>query len=352
MIQDISIISLSFKSKIKDAIRKIDENKLQIVFIINNEKRLIGTVSDGDIRRAFLNSINLEGNVSEIMNKNFKYVLENYKEKDIVSLMNKYNIRQIPVLDKSGRIVDLKLLKDFTRLNSYPNPIVIMAGGRGSRLGELTDNCPRPMVEVGGKPMLEVIIDQCINDGFRNFFISVNYLKEKITDYFQDGSKWGIKINYLIEDNALGTAGSLSLLPKNISESFLVLNCDIITQFKLDKLLNFHIQSQAKATLCVREHFTTIPFGVVTHDEEHNLVSFEEKPSYKHLVNAGIYILDPIALSFCEPNKFCDMPELLEKIKYTGIKIGLCPIHEYWLDVGVPDTLKKADIDITRSSIE
>ncbi len=225
-----------------------------------------------------------------------------------------------------------------------------MAGGKGTRLHPHTVTCPKPMIKVGNKPMLEILLEQCIASGLVNFYISVNYLKAQIIDYFQDGSKWGVKINYLIEDEPLGTAGSISLLPKTLKYPFIVMNADVLTKLNPRHLITFHNEHHSKATLCVREHSINIPFGVVKVNGRH-LSDFEEKPTFEYLINAGVYILDPSMLSLIPPRTSIDMPNLLRTFQREGHIISVCPIHEYWIDIGNPKSLQEADSswEITKS---
>jgi NDP-sugar pyrophosphorylase family protein len=197
------------------------------------------------------------------------------------------------------------------------------------------------MLPVGDQPILEILLEQCITSGFRQFYFSVNYLKEQIIDHFDDGSRWGVSINYVVENEPLGTAGSLQLLPDVLTEPFLVLNGDVLTRLNPSQLLHFHSEHQAQATLCVREHELTVPFGVVqTNGTE--LSGFEEKPTYRHLVNAGVYVIDPKLLPLLPPHQSTDMPSLLQAAQQAGHRVAVCPIHEYWIDVGRPETLQQA----------
>ena len=258
--------------------------------------------------------------------------------------MNRDHIRQLPVLDACGRIVDLRLHDSFLSPSKYDNVVVVMAGGKGTRLRPYTDSCPKPMLLVGDKPILEILLERCIASGFRKFYFSVNYLKDQIIDYFDNGSRWGVSIEYLVEDKPLGTAGSLSLLPTSLQHPFLVLNGDVLTRLDLGHLFRFHAEHKAKATLCVREHEITVPFGVVFTDGA-DLTAFQEKPTFSYQVNAGVYVIDPQLLDFLPHDKFTDMPELLESVHLSGHKVCVCPIHEYWLDVGRPETFAQAHRD-------
>ena len=217
-----------------------------------------------------------------------------------------------------------------------------MAGGKGTRLRPDTESCPKPMLEIDGKPILEIILDNCISNGFRYFYISVNYLKEQIIDYFSDGTRWGVSIKYLVEDKPLGTAGSLQLLPDSITEPILVLNGDILTRFNPRDLIDFHIRNGAQATLCAREVSFTIPFGIVQTDGTY-LTTFSEKPTFQYLVNVGVYSIDPRILKLLRPNYYTDMPTLLDSARKRNYRVAVCPIHDYWIDIGSHKSLRLAD---------
>jgi NDP-sugar pyrophosphorylase family protein len=256
-------------------------------------------------------------------------------------MMQREALRHIPLLDQEGRVVQLLLLQELINPPQLSNAVVIMAGGKGTRLRPHTEHCPKPMLPVGDQPMLEILLEQCIENGFRRFFFSVNYLKEQIIAHFGDGSRWRVSIDYLVENEPLGTAGSLQLLPDSVKEPFLVLNGDVLTRLNPSQLLQFHREHEAQATLCVREHELTVPFGVVqTNGIE--LAGFEEKPTYRHLVNAGVYVINPQLLPLLPPHQFTDMPSLLQAAQSAGYRVTVCPIHEYWIDVGRPETLEEA----------
>ena len=326
---------------VKEAIKVIDQGALQIALVVDAEKRLIGTVTDGDIRRGLLNGLNLDSPVEQVMNRQFRSVREGTKESEVLALMRRDVLHQIPVLDEQGRVVNLFLLEELLQNRALPNPVVIMAGGEGKRLRPLTEDCPKPMLKVKGKPMLEIILDRCKEAGFLQFYLSVSYLKQQIIDHFGDGSRWGIKIEYLEESQPLGTAGALRLLTPNLSLSFLVLNGDVLTQVPYSALLRFHEEHEAFATVSVKEHETVIPYGVV--ETKGTLVSgFQEKPTLTHYVTAGVYAFSPEALSYLIPDDPCDMPELLQRIQADNHSVHAFPIHENWLDVGRPETLRQA----------
>ena len=324
-----------------EALRIIDRGAAQLALVADEQDRLLGTLTDGDIRRGFLHGFTLETPVEQLMNRRFRFVRNGEDQAAVLEMMRREVLRQIPVLDEDGRVVQLLLLHDLLNPPQLSNVVVIMAGGKGTRLRPHTENCPKPMLPVGDQPMLEILLEQCIASGFRRFYISVNYLKEQIIDYFADGSRWGVSIEYLLENEPLGTAGSLQLLPDEIMEPFLVLNGDVLTRLNPIQLLRFHSEHQAQATLCVRSHEITLPFGVVQ-AKGVELSSFDEKPTYRHLINAGVYVIDPQLLPLLPQHQYFDMPRLLYAAQQAGHRVAVCPIHEYWIDVGRPETLSQA----------
>ncbi len=314
---------------------------VHIALVVDEKLRLLGTITDGDIRRALLAGKTTDAKANEVMNPNYRSATEGTERSMAIEIMNASELNYLPLLDGFGRVTNLLLKSELSLPVKINNPVVIMAGGQGTRLRPFTQDCPKPMLPVDGKPMLEILLDQYIAKGFHEFYISVNYLKEKIMDYFKDGSDLGVSITYLIEDFPLGTAGSLALLPADINDPFLLLNGDVLTRLDPQHLLQFHNDNGCTATLCVREYQSNVPFGVVNIDGVH-LHSIDEKPTFKYLVNAGIYVLDPCILPSIPANTFTDMPDLLQSILEKGANITVCPIHEYWIDVGIPETLQKA----------
>ncbi len=335
--------ALNQKATIKDVLRSLDESGLQVSLILDTQNKLLGIVTDGDIRRAILSGKSLESPAVDVMNQNFFAVTEELTNKAAIEIMRKRSLRHIPIINNDGVLIDIKLLDNLIKRKSLPNPVVIMAGGMGKRLMPLTETCPKPMLQINGKPMLEILLEQCIDSGFKEFYFSVNYLKDVIINYFQDGSRWNVEIKYLIEDNPLGTAGSLSLLPKELKMPFLVLNGDVLTRLDPIRLLRFHQEHYAQATMCVREYEVTIPFGVVEINGV-EVESIREKPIYKHLVNAGVYVVDPEILGLIPKDQRIDMPDFLQLAKSHDHCLVVCPIHEYWIDVGRPESLEEADL--------
>lgn len=319
----------------------IDKGGARIALVVDKEKKLLGVITDGDIRRAMLRGEPLITSAADIMIREFCALPSEASEEEALALMRRDTLHQIPALDKDGRVVALFLLEELIKPKERNNPVVVMAGGEGKRLLPLTQGCPKPMLRVGGKPLLEIILGQCIDAGFRDFYLSVNYLKEQIQDYFGDGSRWHVRISYLEETKPLGTGGALSLLPNKPTEPLLVLNGDVLTRIDYGQLLRFHDENQAAATLCVREHKTQIPYGIVRMNDL-DVLTIEEKPILSHYINAGIYILNPVLLDYVPHNSFFDMPQLLEKIIQKQHRVSAFPIREYWLDIGHPETLERA----------
>ena len=338
---DLNNIQVVPSTPVLEAMRIIDQGAAQIALVVDEHQRLLGTLTDGDIRRGLLHGETFEAPAERLMNRNFRFVRSSEDQAMVLGMMRREVLRQIPVLDEHDRVVKLLLLHELLNPHQLNNSVVIMAGGKGTRLRPHTEHCPKPMLPVGDKPMLEILLEQCIASGFRNFYFSVNYLKEQIIEYFDDGSRWGVSIHYLVENEPLGTAGSLQLLPDSLMEAFLVLNGDVLTRLDPRQLLHFHSEHQALATLCVREYELTVPFGVVqTNGVE--LAGFEEKPTYRYQVNAGVYIIDPQLLPLLPPHQFTDMPRLLQFAQDAGHRVAVCPIHEYWIDVGNPESLRQA----------
>lgn len=334
-------LQLISSDSLTKAISVIENGHVQFAFVVNGKQRLIGTVTDGDIRRALLSGASLDTPIGSVMFKGFRSLHSNATEDEAISLMRREAIHQVPVLDEQGRVVRLFLLEDLIKPKVRSNAVVIMAGGEGKRLRPHTLDCPKPMLLINGKPMLQIILEQCVDAGFHDFYLSVNYLKDQIQDYFVNGERWGVRIEYLEESQPLGTAGALSLLPKKLSEPMLVINGDVLTRINFRQLLRFHDEHQASATLCIREHKTQMPYGVV-HVNDSDVQAVEEKPILNHYVSAGIYILDPSLLDLVPHNLCFDMPQLLEKAIKQQFKVTAFPVHEYWLDVGHHDSFESA----------
>jgi len=311
----------------------IDNSSLQVALIVNDDKRLLGTVTDGDIRRGILRGVLLDEPIHKIMHTNPTVAHLEDKPEDLYALMKLKQLRQIPILDDHGRVISVEFY-DFIALSSQlDNWVVLMAGGLGTRLQPLTDDCPKPLLEVGGRPILQTILESCIKHGFNRFYLSVNYKAKMVEDYFGNGSRWGVDIRYIREDKRMGTAGALSLLPERPTKPFLVMNGDLLTKVNFKQLLDFHLEHCAQATMCVRDYDFQVPYGVVK-IQQHRLVDIEEKPAQKFFVNAGIYVLEPEVLDMIPKDEFYDMPSLFMKLVALHHETIVFPIREYWLDIG------------------
>lgn len=336
---------ISKNKTIRDAISVLDNSNYQIVLVVDNSNRLLGTITDGDIRRAILRGVDLNSPLLLVMNQHPIVVKPNEPREQILRLMKENHLRQIPVVDEHGIILDLDYVYDIVNDYKKDNVAVLMAGGLGKRLTPLTNDCPKPMLKIGGKPILETILENLIKFDINHFFFSVNYRAEMIQDYFEDGAKWGVKIDYLMESEPLGTAGSLGLLQIETNQPLLVMNGDILTKVNVTELFNYHSMHQSKATMCVREYNYNIPYGVITLDEKYSMKEIKEKPSYKYFVNAGIYALDPSVLKYIPKNQFYDITSLFEQLKALKEPVHTFPIREYWMDVGQHGDFKKAQTE-------
>lgn len=321
------------ETSIRDAILVLDKSSKQIVLVVDGNHRLLGTVTDGDIRRSILKGMSLDDSIQGIMNPDPTVAVMDEGREIILAAMQSNGLHHIPLVDENRRVIGLETLDELIQPRARENWVVLMAGGLGSRLRPLTDECPKPMLKVGNKPLLETILENFIAYGFHKFYISVNYMADVVKSYFGDGSRWGVDICYLHEDQRLGTAGALSMLPKKPAESLLVMNGDLLTKVNFKQLLDFHSGHQAQATMCVREYDFQVPYGVVKIDG-HRIISIDEKPIQRFFVNAGIYVLEPDVLNLISSNAYFDMPTLFEQLIGSKKETAVFPIREYWLDVG------------------
>ena len=328
-------------STIQQAIYSLEASSMQIVLAVSEGNRLAGTLTDGDIRRGFLKGLKLESIIDDVIHRNPLAVPPAISRDLVLQIMQINKIHQLPIVDQEGTVVGLHVWDDIVAPKAIENMMLIMAGGKGTRLRPHTENCPKPMLEVGGKPMLQHIIEKATSDGFKNFVISLHYLGHMVEEHFGDGSDYGVRIEYLREDAPLGTAGCLSLLSKIPELPFIVTNGDVLTDIHYNEFLDFHNRHDASATMAVRQHEIQNQFGVVrTRGVE--IEGFEEKPVYRSHVNAGIYVLDPCALKYLKHQQHCDMPTLFERIKQNAGRTIVYPMHEPWLDVGRPTDLALA----------
>lgn len=328
-------------SSLGDVMRQIDTNSLQIALVVDGDGRLAGTITDGDIRRAILKGVSLDGSAVAVMNPAPTTAPADAGRDVVVSLMRSRHLRHIPVVDAEGQLIGLQVLEELLSAPERDNPVVVMAGGLGTRLMPLTANKPKPMLSVGDKPILEHILTSLIEQGYRRFFFAINYLGEMVEAHFGDGARWGVSISYLRERQRMGTAGALSLLPERPTCPFLVMNGDVLTKLNFNSLMEAHEAKRASVTVAVRSYEHQIPFGVARIDDD-RLITIEEKPVLRHFVSAGIYVVDPSILDRVDPDRYLDMPELLSGLVGDGDSVRVFPVTEYWLDVGRPDDMQRA----------
>jgi dTDP-glucose pyrophosphorylase len=338
-------ICIKSNATIEESLRVIDRGASKIALIVDDRRRLIGTLSDGDIRRGLLKKKKLRDFILDIYFQDPIKCNHNTTKQELLSLCHKHKIDQIPIVDEKGVVVDLYILNDLVFPKNYNNKVVLMVGGLGKRLRPLTENTPKPMLHVGGKPILQTIVKGFVDSGFTNITMCLGYKANVIQDYFKDGSSFGANIDYIVEEKRMGTAGALTLLSKRLNKPFFVMNGDLLTDVNYEQMLDFHESHNSKATVCVREYDFQVPYGVVNINNE-DITSIEEKPVHSFFVNAGIYLLKPECIDLIPNDEFYDMTSLIEKIIFNKDRIVSFPIREYWLDIGRMDEFKQANRDV------
>ncbi len=332
---------LPSSATLQNVINNLNSTALKIVLVLNESRVLEGTISDGDIRRGLLKGLDINSPITSIIHRNAFVVPPEMGRELVMQLMVANKIQQIPVVDEHDRVVGLHLWNEITTPPTRTNLMVIMAGGLGTRLRPHTENRPKPLIHVGGKPILEHIIERAKLEGFTQFLLAIHYLGHMIEDHFGNGDSLGVKIDYLREQFPIGTAGALSLIEPLPHTPFVVTNGDVITDIRYGELLDFHIHHNAAATMAVRVHEWQHPFGVVQ-TQGVEIVGFEEKPIARTHINAGVYALDPGVLGNLSNDAHCDMPTLFERLQAKGKRTVAYPMYEPWLDVGRPDDLLEA----------
>lgn len=327
------------------AITVLGNTQYGIALVVDENDRLLGTITDGDVRRALLDSKKMESVVTNIMQRAPTVASEQDGSDSLLGVMRRKKLAQIPIVSRKGQVVDLKTMEEFVGEAVYDNAVFLMAGGFGTRLRPLTIDTPKPLLNVGGQAILETILEQFVSAGFSNFFIATHYKAEMVKNYFKDGSKWGVDIQYIVEDKPLGTAGALGLLPDNLSSPVVVVNGDLLTKVPFDQLLAFHEQQSGSATVCVREFDYQVPYAVLN-IEGKIVVDIVEKPVQRYFINAGIYVLDPILISDLDGDTYTDMPDLLKHSISRGVRVNSFPIHEYWIDIGQIEEYARANREV------
>jgi len=315
-----------------------------IAVIVGQERKLLGIITDGDIRRAIMKGVSFSEPVTKIMNSSPLIISSKSTSKETFQIFQNTHIRHLPVVDDDGKILGIQVVDELHKTVKNDTIVVIMAGGLGSRLGNLTKDCPKPLLNIGNQPILETILDNFISDGFYRFYFSVNYKAEMIESFFGNGEKWGVDIRYIREKERLGTGGALSLMPETPENPVIVMNGDILTRVNFQRLLDFHNEYQSAATMCVREYDFQVPYGVVN-IKDHQITKIDEKPVHTFFVNAGIYILSPESLRLIPQHSYFDLPDLFKELSKNKQKTVAFPIREYWIDVGHVDDFNRANGD-------
>jgi len=339
-------ILISPSLPLQDAISVLNQGGCQIAVVVDPDRRILGTLTDGDVRRALIRQVGLATPVGDVMARQPRTAPAGSTKERVLQLMERHRVLQIPLVDADGRVVGIETLQALLHGRRRDNAVFLMAGGFGTRLQPLTDNCPKPLLNVGDKPILEIIIENFERAGFHRFFISTHYLPEMIRERIGDGSRWDIEIEYVHEEEPLGTGGALGLLPKDrIQEPMFMMNADLLTNLDFNMLLDFHQDHDGVATMCVREHEHRVPYGVIEGDGL-RITSMVEKPAYRYFINAGIYVLSPSVLHGVAPGQRIDMPTLLEQQMTQGSAVNMFPVHEYWLDIGRMEDFQRAQYDV------
>ena len=337
-------VLISPDTPLREAIAKINSAATRIALVVDPDRKLLGTLTDGDIRKGLLDSMELDDPIERCMFREPTTAHLSDSREAILSKMRKLVLHQIPILDESGRVVDLKLLDDYLASPTRNNWVVIMAGGTGARLKELTRDTPKPMLHVGDRPLLETIVCRLVEQGFRHIWLAVNYHAGKIENYFGDGKQFGAVLRYLREEKRLGTAGALSLLPQMPECPVMVTNADLLANIDYGAIVDEHVSTGVAATMAVREYEYQIPYGVVK-IARNKIVGLEEKPVHRVMVNAGVYVLSQDVISKVPRETFFDMPELFEALIAEGQQTRCHSVHGYWQDIGCHEDFCKANSD-------
>jgi dTDP-glucose pyrophosphorylase len=344
MVTDWRALLVTPSISILDAMKIINEVSMHGVVVVDENQHLVGTVTDGDIRRALLQSRGMHEQVATIMNRNPVFLTNHESNLSPLEIMKEKQINLLPIVDNDNRLIRIENLASLLKPRSRTNWVVIMAGGEGQRLRPLTENCPKPLLRVGGKPLLETIINNFKEHGFNRFYLSLNYMANMVVDYFGDGSKLDVEIQYINEEIPLGTAGAISLLPKLPQEPILVMNGDLLTKVNFKQLVDFHLAQDALGTMCIREYSIRVPYGVVALNDS-RIAGLSEKPIHKFFVNAGIYVLEPEVVHSITRNTFIDMTTIFTQLFKEKKGVAAFPVCEYWLDIGQKEDFAQANGD-------
>ena len=340
--KNIKNIKLKQNATIKEALGIIDSGAMQIALVVDDNDKLLGTLTDGDIRRGILRGLDLDSSIETIVFKEPAIAKISSTKEEILKIALSKKLHQIPIVDDNGIVLDLKEIEELVEPKIKTSRVILMVGGLGTRLRPLTQDTPKPMLKVGNKPILQTIVEKFAEYGFVNITMCVNFNASIIRDYFGDGKEFGVNIDYVLEEKRMGTAGALSLLKERPSEPFFVMNGDLLTNVNFEHIFNYHMINKATATMCVREYDYEVPYGVVKMNDN-KITAIAEKPVQKFFVSAGIYMLSPEILDLIPQDEFYDMPTLFEKAIAQDKNVISFPIHEYWIDIGRLEEYQKAN---------
>ena len=334
-------IKINQNASIKEALEVIDKGAIKVAVVLSDDGLLLGMLNDGDIRRALLKGMSLGDSIAGIINKHPVVANINDTKERILELANEKKLHQIPIIS-NGKLIGIQDIREFLAPKNKPNKVILMVGGLGTRLRPLTNDVPKPMLDVGNKPILHTIVENFAKYGYTDIIMCVNYKSEIIKEYFGNGDKFGVKIEYVLESKRMGTAGALSLLKERPKDDFFVMNGDLLTNVNFEYLHEYHKDSNALASICIRKYEMQVPYGVVN-VRANKVTSIEEKPTQSFFVSAGIYMFSPIVLDFIPKGVFYDMPTLFSELLKHDFPIHPFPIREYWLDIGRMDEYRRAN---------
>jgi len=338
-------------ASVRQTLETITKNSRQAVMVVDDDSRLVGLVTDGDIRRGLLRGVSIDDRVSDLMNRQPVTTPAGTTRAAALSLMQQRSLRHLPVVDEAGRLIDVMLFEELLRPAPVPNAAVVMAGGDGRRMRGVSDDVPKPLLRVGGKPLLEILIERLRSAGISRFFITVRYKSEMIEAHFGDGSRLGVRIRYVREDRPLGTAGALARLPESLTDPFFLVNGDILTKCDFLGMLDFHTRCRADLTVGAVPHTVEVPYGVLRLDGE-ALTAIEEKPRLDFLINAGMYVIDPAVVPLIPRERPFDATDLIPLLKRAGRTVAAFPVREYWLDVGRDGDFHQANRDVAEGLLD
>ena len=344
---------VGLSATVREAVARMDKTRVGIALVVDEKMRLIGTITDGDVRRAMLANIDLDQPVTVLLDRKVgsHYVSPvtapvGSDRATCLSLLKQHSILHLPLVDAENRVAGLVTLDEFVPNADLPLQAMIMAGGKGKRLRPLTESIPKPMLRVGNQPLMEIILEQLRTVGIRRVNVATHHNSDKITEHFGDGKKFGVDLSYVNEDHPLGTAGALALIGEP-QETLLVINGDILSQVDFRAMLSFHREHAGDLTVAVRQYDIQVPFGVVE-CQGAAVTRITEKPLINLFVNAGIYLLEPVVYRYIPNGQPFDMTELIQRLLVDGRRVVSFPVREYWLDIGLPDDYRKAQSDIVQ----